>query len=114
MPLWQEAQLLTEVVPASVGPWQSWQLARLAFAAYAWKPGLTVSIHAASWPRVRWTMPSTCFPPDADGDLMTRIGGFRGLTEPDEIAALFCFLASDEARSITGAVYTLDNGLTAS
>jgi len=54
------------------------------------------------------------FPPDMDGDLMTRIGGFRGLTEPHEVAGLFAFLASDEARSITGAIYTLDNGLTAS
>lgn len=32
----------------------------------------------------------------------------------EEVAALFAFLASDEARSITGAIYTLDNGLTAS
>jgi NAD(P)-dependent dehydrogenase (short-subunit alcohol dehydrogenase family) len=36
------------------------------------------------------------------------------MTEPDEVAALFAFLASDEARSVTGAVYTIDNGLTAS
>jgi NAD(P)-dependent dehydrogenase (short-subunit alcohol dehydrogenase family) len=34
--------------------------------------------------------------------------------EPAEIATLFAFLASDEARSVTGAVYTVDNGLTAS
>jgi meso-butanediol dehydrogenase / (S,S)-butanediol dehydrogenase / diacetyl reductase len=37
-----------------------------------------------------------------------------GLADPEEVAALFSFLASDEARSITGAVYTIDNGLTAS
>jgi len=54
------------------------------------------------------------FPDDLDVDLLTRIGGFRGLSEPEEVAALFAFLASDEARSITGAVYTIDNGLTAS
>lgn len=41
------------------------------------------------------------------------MSGLRGLAEPEEIAALFCFPVSGEARSITGAVYTLDNGLTA-
>lgn len=54
------------------------------------------------------------FPPDMDPQLAGRMGGLRGLAEPGEVAALFAFLASDEARSITGAVYTLDNGLTAS
>jgi NAD(P)-dependent dehydrogenase (short-subunit alcohol dehydrogenase family) len=54
------------------------------------------------------------FPADMDPDLAGRMAGLRGLTEPDEVAALFCFLASDDARSITGAVYTIDNGLTAS
>jgi meso-butanediol dehydrogenase/(S,S)-butanediol dehydrogenase/diacetyl reductase len=56
---------------------------------------------------------STTFPPDVDIDLVTRMAGFRGLAEPDEIAALFSFLASDEARSVTGAIYTIDNGITA-
>jgi meso-butanediol dehydrogenase / (S,S)-butanediol dehydrogenase / diacetyl reductase len=36
------------------------------------------------------------------------------LAEPEEIAALFPFLASSDARSVTGAIYTVDNGLTAS
>jgi meso-butanediol dehydrogenase / (S,S)-butanediol dehydrogenase / diacetyl reductase len=56
----------------------------------------------------------TTFPPDIDPDLAARMAGLRGMVEPDEVAALFCFLASDEARSITGAIYTIDNGLTAS
>jgi meso-butanediol dehydrogenase/(S,S)-butanediol dehydrogenase/diacetyl reductase len=56
---------------------------------------------------------STTFPPDVDIDLVTRMAGFRGLAEPDEIAALFSFLASDEARTVTGAIYTIDNGITA-
>ena len=54
------------------------------------------------------------FPADMDVDLRTRMAGLRGMAEPEEVAALFAFLASDEARSITGAIYTLDNGLTAS
>ncbi len=57
---------------------------------------------------------STRFPPDLDPDLARRMGGLRGLAEPEEVAALFAFLASAEARSITGSIYTLDNGLTAS
>ena len=32
----------------------------------------------------------------------------------EEVAALFAFLASDEAPSVTGAVYTIDNGITVS
>jgi meso-butanediol dehydrogenase / (S,S)-butanediol dehydrogenase / diacetyl reductase len=54
------------------------------------------------------------FPADLDPDLMGRMAGMRGMAEPEEVAALFAFLASDEARSITGSIYTLDNGLTAS
>jgi NAD(P)-dependent dehydrogenase (short-subunit alcohol dehydrogenase family) len=54
------------------------------------------------------------FPPDMDVDLATRMAGLRGMSEPEEIAALFAYLASGEARSVTGAVYTIDNGITIS
>jgi meso-butanediol dehydrogenase/(S,S)-butanediol dehydrogenase/diacetyl reductase len=54
------------------------------------------------------------FPSDMDPDLGARMAGWRGISEPEEIAALFAFLASDEARSVTGAVYTIDNGITIS
>ncbi|MET0728496.1 MAG: SDR family oxidoreductase [Acidimicrobiales bacterium] len=54
------------------------------------------------------------FPAGVDPTLLGRMAGHRGLAEPEEVAALFAFIASDEARSITGAVYTIDNGLTAS
>ena len=57
---------------------------------------------------------STSFPNDMDPQLASRMAGLRGMAEPEEVAALFAFVASDEARSITGAVYTVDNGLTAS
>jgi NAD(P)-dependent dehydrogenase (short-subunit alcohol dehydrogenase family) len=54
------------------------------------------------------------FPSDMDPDLVRRIAGLRGMTEPEEVAGLFAYLASDEARSVTGAVYTIDNGITIS
>jgi NAD(P)-dependent dehydrogenase (short-subunit alcohol dehydrogenase family) len=57
---------------------------------------------------------SAAFPDDMDADHMVRMAGMRGLAEPEEVAALFAFLASDEAKAITGAIYTIDNGLTAS
>jgi NAD(P)-dependent dehydrogenase (short-subunit alcohol dehydrogenase family) len=57
---------------------------------------------------------SATFPTDMDPDLARRMGGLRGLAEPEEIAGLFAFLASDEARSVTGSIYTIDNGLTSS
>jgi NAD(P)-dependent dehydrogenase (short-subunit alcohol dehydrogenase family) len=57
---------------------------------------------------------SVSFPRDIDVDIAARMAGLRGMAEPAEIAALFAFLASDEARSVTGAIYSFDNGLTAS
>lgn len=54
------------------------------------------------------------FPEDRDPDLARRMAGYRGIAMPEEIAALFAFLASAEARSVTGAVYVVDNGLTVS
>jgi meso-butanediol dehydrogenase / (S,S)-butanediol dehydrogenase / diacetyl reductase len=52
-------------------------------------------------------------PPDVDWDLVMRYTGARGLAQPDDIASLFAFLASDEARNIHGAVVSSDGGMTA-
>ncbi len=50
---------------------------------------------------------------DADWDLMRPAVGFRPMSEPEHIAALFAFLASDEAPNIHGAIISADQGLTA-
>ncbi len=52
-------------------------------------------------------------PPDVDPELMGRYMGFRRMGTPEDIAALFAFVASDEARNIHGAILTSDRGVTA-
>lgn len=53
-------------------------------------------------------------PEGVDFELMQPYVGFRGMAEAEEIAALFCYVASDEAKSVHGATLSIDNGLTAS
>ena len=52
-------------------------------------------------------------PADVDWDLVMRYTGARGLAQPDDIASLFAFLASAEARNIHGTVVSSDGGMTA-
>lgn len=52
-------------------------------------------------------------PEDVDWDLVARYTGARGLAAPEDIAALFAFLASAEARNIHGVVVSSDGGMTA-
>lgn len=52
-------------------------------------------------------------PPDIDGELMTRYSSSRPMAEPDDIASLFAYVASDEAHAIHGAILSADNGITA-
>jgi NAD(P)-dependent dehydrogenase (short-subunit alcohol dehydrogenase family) len=77
------------------------------------KTGLRVNAIAPAGTNTNITATAQ-FPSNIDVDLVTRMAGMRGMAEPEEVAGLFAFLASDEARSVTGAIYTLDNGLTAS
>lgn len=51
-------------------------------------------------------------PPDVDWDLVGRYISPRGSTSPDAIAALFAFLASDDAPNMHGAIVSADHGMT--
>ncbi len=50
-------------------------------------------------------------PADADRKKLFRIMSPLGNSEPEEIAALVCFTASDEGRYITGTTISIDGGL---
>jgi meso-butanediol dehydrogenase/(S,S)-butanediol dehydrogenase/diacetyl reductase len=52
-------------------------------------------------------------PADVDGSLMRPYMGFRPMGSPDDIAAMFAFVASDEAVSVHGAILAVDRGVTA-
>jgi meso-butanediol dehydrogenase/(S,S)-butanediol dehydrogenase/diacetyl reductase len=52
-------------------------------------------------------------PADVDFDLMAPYTGFRPMAQAEDIAALFAFVASDEARNIHGSILSSDSGITA-
>jgi meso-butanediol dehydrogenase/(S,S)-butanediol dehydrogenase/diacetyl reductase len=52
-------------------------------------------------------------PSDVDFELMSRYVGFRPPAGADDVASVFAFIASDEARSVHGAIISVDNGITA-
>ena len=52
-------------------------------------------------------------PPDVDWNLVGRYTGQREMATPEDIASLFAYVASDEARNIHGAILSCDGGLTA-
>jgi meso-butanediol dehydrogenase/(S,S)-butanediol dehydrogenase/diacetyl reductase len=52
-------------------------------------------------------------PDDMDGGLVKRYTGIRGMSDPEEIAGAVAYIASDEARSVHGAILSVDGGMTA-
>ena len=50
---------------------------------------------------------------DTDWDLIRPGVAFRAMSQPEDIASVFAFIASEEARSIHGAIVCADTGLTA-
>ena len=53
------------------------------------------------------------FPDNADQNLIARYIGIRPPSQPEDIVEPLLFLASDRARSVHGACYNADNGITA-
>jgi NAD(P)-dependent dehydrogenase (short-subunit alcohol dehydrogenase family) len=51
-------------------------------------------------------------PDDADMTFMAKMMAPLGMAEPDDLASLFAYIASDEARYMTGAIVSMDAGLT--
>ncbi len=51
-------------------------------------------------------------PDGIDIDLMTPYMGFRGMGEPEDIASLFAFVASEDGRNMHGSILSSDLGLT--
>ena len=52
------------------------------------------------------------FPEGANPKLMAKMMTPLGFGQPEEVAGVFAFLASDEARYITGSIYKIDGGMT--
>jgi meso-butanediol dehydrogenase/(S,S)-butanediol dehydrogenase/diacetyl reductase len=52
-------------------------------------------------------------PGGVDPDLMARLNFLRTLATPDEVAEIFVYLASDAARFVNGAAFSIDGGQTA-
>ena len=53
------------------------------------------------------------FPDDVDFDLVARYSGFRGMSEPQDIAEAIAFLSSDSAKRIHGTILNVDAGVLA-
>jgi NAD(P)-dependent dehydrogenase (short-subunit alcohol dehydrogenase family) len=51
-------------------------------------------------------------PEGANPKLLNRIMSRMGMAQPEELASLFAYVASDEARYMTGSIVTMDGGLT--
>ncbi len=52
-------------------------------------------------------------PKDCDVDLLSRAGFLAEFAEPDDIADMVCFIASDEAKFVNGGILSVDGGVVA-
>ena len=52
-------------------------------------------------------------PEDCDVDLLSRVSLLSEFAEPEDIANLVCFAASDEAKFVNGAILSVDGGVVA-
>ena len=53
------------------------------------------------------------FPEGIDFELIERYTGKRGFADPSDLASAIAYLASDEARTVHGSIFCVDNGMMA-
>ncbi len=53
------------------------------------------------------------FPDDVDWDLITRYSTPRGMAPAEDLASAIAYIASDEAKTVHGSIFSVDNGLMA-
>jgi NAD(P)-dependent dehydrogenase (short-subunit alcohol dehydrogenase family) len=58
-------------------------------------------------------MGDTPFPENVEVDLFARYSGIREASVPEDVASMFLYAASDEAKSVHGAILCVDGGVTA-
>ena len=86
------------------------QLTR-AMAVEYWAKGIRVNAVAPGGVNTALTA-KAAFPDDPDPAHFTKMTTPMGMAEPEQLASLFAFVASDEASYMTGAVVSMDGGLT--
>jgi NAD(P)-dependent dehydrogenase (short-subunit alcohol dehydrogenase family) len=52
------------------------------------------------------------FPEGVSAKLLFKMQSPMGMAQPEDLASLYAYLASDEARYMTGAIVTMDGGVT--
>jgi NAD(P)-dependent dehydrogenase (short-subunit alcohol dehydrogenase family) len=73
-----------------------------------------IRVNAVAPGGVRTGIHDDFLPPEgANWKKLRKIMGPLPMAEPDEIAALFAYMGSDEARFMTGSIVSIDGGLTA-
>jgi NAD(P)-dependent dehydrogenase (short-subunit alcohol dehydrogenase family) len=86
------------------------QLTR-AMAIEYWAKGIRINAVAPGGVNTALTA-KAAFPDDPDPAHFTKMTTPMGMAEPEQLAALFAFVASDEASYMTGAIVSMDGGLT--
>lgn len=74
---------------------------------------LPVRINAVAPGGMNTPIIASAFPEGADETLIYRYAGLRGVSEPEDVAEVILFVASDRARAVHGTCYLADRGITA-
>lgn len=76
------------------------------------KQGIRVNAIAPGGTKTNIISSFSTYPEGADLRQLTKVMSPMPMAEPEEIAALFAFIASDEARYMTGSIVAIDGGIT--